>query len=120
MNRPAKQFLFWTPRALSIVFAIFLSLFALDTFTGEYSFWEAVLAFILHLIPTGILVLVLIISWRRELIGAILFFALALFYPIWAWGQFPFVTYLVMSGPLFLVGIFFVINWKYKAELQNP
>ena len=36
MNRPIRQFLFWSPRVLTILFALFLSLFALDVFEEGY------------------------------------------------------------------------------------
>ncbi len=39
MKRPMKQFLFWSPRVLTILFALFLSLFALDVFGEGYGFW---------------------------------------------------------------------------------
>jgi hypothetical protein len=32
MNIPLKQLLFWTPRVLGILFAAFVSMFALDVF----------------------------------------------------------------------------------------
>ena len=39
MIRPSKQLLFWTPRILGILFALFLSMFALDVFGEGYGFW---------------------------------------------------------------------------------
>jgi len=33
MNRPVKKLIFWTPRVLCILSALFLSLFALDVFS---------------------------------------------------------------------------------------
>jgi hypothetical protein len=39
MNESKRRMLFWTPRLLSILFAIFISLFALDVFGEGYGFW---------------------------------------------------------------------------------
>ncbi|HUU28895.1 MAG TPA: hypothetical protein VM123_13875 [archaeon] len=118
MTRPVKRLLFWTPRILCILFAVFVSLFALDVFSEGYGFWKTILALLIHLIPTYIIIIVLIFSWRWEWVGGILFIALAAFYIFWVWGRFPWLTYLVMSGPLFLVGVLFLINWVYRAELR--
>ena len=118
MNTSTKRVLFWTPRVLCILFAMFLSLFALDVFSEGYGFAETILALLIHLIPTYIVVIALVIAWRWEWVGTILFIALALFYPVWTQGKFPWSTYLAMSGPLFLVGVLFYFNWVYRAELR--
>ena len=112
MKRPVKRLLFWAPRILSILFAAFTSLFALDVFGEGYGFWETILALLMHLIPTGIIVVVLVISWRWEWVGGVLFTVLGALYLVMAWGK-GFVN--LMSGPLFLVGVLFLINWLYRA-----
>jgi hypothetical protein len=119
MNDKIKQVIFWSPRILGILFAVFISLFALDVFSEGYGFWETILALLIHLVPTYLVILALIIAWRWEWVGAILFIALGVFYLILSWGQFPWVTYLVISGPLFLVGILFMLNWAYRSKLKT-
>jgi hypothetical protein len=118
MNKTLKHVLYWTPRILSILFALFVSLFALDVFGAGYSFWETLLALLIHLIPIYVILIVLAISWRWEWIGGALFISLAALYLVISWGQFPWSTYLVMSGPPFLVGILFIINWFYRKDLR--
>ena len=119
MNTSTKRVLFWTPRVLCILFAMFLSLFALDVFSEGYGFWEAILALLIHLVPVYIVVIVLVIAWRWEWVGAILFIALALFYLVWSWGRFQWSAYLVISGPLVLLGVLFLFNWIYRAQLRT-
>lgn len=65
------------PGGYCILFALSLSLFALDVFSKRYGFWEAVLAFLIHLVTIYIVTIALVIPWRWEWIGAILFIALA-------------------------------------------
>lgn len=117
MNGPVKRLLFWTPRVLCIAFALFISLFALDVFSEGYNFWKTVLALMIHLTPTVVIVAVLAVSWRWEWVGGILFILFGAFYIVEVWGRFPWVTYLVISGPLFLIGVLFLINWFYREEL---
>jgi hypothetical protein len=117
MNVSTKRILFWTPRLLSILFAIFISLFALDVFGEGYTFWATILALLMHLIPTGIVLLALALAWRRERIGGLLFIGLGLLYLVRFQGQ-HWSAYLALSGPLFLIGVFFLLNWLYRAELH--
>ena len=71
MEIPWKPLLFWTPRVLCLLFAVFLSLFALDVFNEGYGFWKTILALFMHLVPTSIVLAVLAISWRWEWAGAL-------------------------------------------------
>ena len=119
MNAGTKRPLFWTPRILCILFAVFVSMFAADVFGERYGFWETVVALLIHLVPTYIVIIALVVAWRRDWIGAILFIGLAVFYLVWAWGRFTWINYLVMSGPLFLVGVLFLVNWLYRVELRS-
>lgn len=119
MNKTTKQVLFWTPRILCMLFAIFLSLFALDVFGEGIGFWQTLLALLIHLVPVYVVVIVLAIAWHREWIGAILFIGLALFYLFQVWGKEHWSALLLISGPLALIGILFLLNWKYKAQLQT-
>ena len=63
-RKPAQQLLYWAPRALSIVFAVLSSLFALDVFKEGQGFWVTALALLMHLIPTFLILIVLAVSWR--------------------------------------------------------
>lgn len=69
----STKLLHWFPRVLCILAILFISLFALDAFNPELSFWEQVFDFIIHLIPSFILIVLLIVAWKRELMGGVLF-----------------------------------------------
>ena len=113
MNTITRRILFWSPRVLGILFAIFLSLFALDVFNEGYSVGETILALLIHLIPTYLVVISLALAWRWEWVGSILFIALTLFYMAssgsGSW---------VISAPLWLIGLLFLLNWTYRAQLR--
>ena len=121
MKRPTKLLLYWTPRVLCMLFAAFLALFAFDVKGEGMGIWETALGVLMQLAPTTLLVLViLVLSWRREWIGGIAFIFLGLFYMVWTWGK-PFgtwSTYLILSGPLVLTGILFLFNWRYRRDLR--
>jgi hypothetical protein len=116
MKNRVERAVFWMPRILCLLFAAFVSLFALDVFGEGYGFWETIVALIMHLIPTGIILAALAVAWRWPWIGAILFVALGVWYLIMAAGRFEWITYLLIAGPLFLVGALFLVDWVYRAS----
>ena len=118
---PAQQLLYWTPRALGIAYAVFVSLFALDVFNETQGVWRTILALLMHLIPTFLILLVLVLSWRREWVAGAAFIAMAALYVISVWNR-PFVnwsTILLVAGPLVLAGALFLLNWRYRDTLRG-
>lgn len=116
MNRSAGRLLFWAPRILGILFAVWLSVFALDVFGEGYGFWGTVFALMMHLIPTALVVVVLVVAWRWEWVGAVAFGLLGLLYMVWMSGRVHPFMFLFFSGPLFLVAILFWLNWRYSTK----
>lgn len=119
-----NKFIFWTPRILSIMFIFFLALMSFDVFEGNYGFWGTILGLFMHNIPAIILLIVLIISWKHEIVGGIgfilagiLYIAFILmkatktgfewYYLLWA---------VQISGIAFLTGILFLVGWKKRKK----
>ena len=120
MGKKINQFIFWAPRTLAILFILFLSLFSLDIFDGNYGFWETILGLFMHNIPSMVLLIILIISWKYELVGGIIFNLVGLFYGILFFKEMNSFQWdmvlgmLTIAGPAFLVGFLFLIGWKQK------
>ncbi|MEK7160665.1 MAG: hypothetical protein AAB724_01410 [Patescibacteria group bacterium] len=121
MNNRAKQSIYWAPRILSLLFVAFLSIFSFDVF-DEYQGWAAILPLCLHLLPSLVLLAVVILAWKYDLIGAVVFLAAAIGYSCWAGFDRPGSWYVLISGPAFLVGILFFLSWfiKRRSGLRNP
>jgi len=113
-----KRVLYWAPRVLCIVFALFMSLFALDVFGEGYTFWESLGAFLIHLAPVYVIVMVLLFAWRREWVGAVLFAGLAVFYLVATGGRQHWSAYAVISGGLVVLSVLFLLNWVYREQLK--
>jgi hypothetical protein len=119
MEKKVGKFVFWTPRILSIIFIVFLALMSLDVFGAGLSLREVLIGLFIHNIPALILLAVLVISWKREIVGGVVFilagflyiFAVARGADDWrltlAWS-------VQISGVAFLVGGFFLANWFKK------
>jgi hypothetical protein len=122
MIRPFKQLLFWTPRILGILFALFLSIFALDVFGAGYGFWGTLLALFMHLIPVFVLLIGLALAWRWEWVGALMFIGFSVWYLVISWSPVPAAANLVgvwpIAGPSLLIGILFLLDWLYTPKLQ--
>jgi hypothetical protein len=98
---------------------LFISIFALDVFGEGTGFWQTVFALFLHLIPTFIIIVTLVLAWRWEWIGAVVYSALGVLYIVMLFGRFPLSVYFVIAGPLFCVGILFLLNWMYRKKLKS-
>jgi hypothetical protein len=118
MRHTIEGLLHWAPRILGLLFAAFVSVFALDVFSERYTFWQTILALTMHLIPTAVVLGALAISWRWGWAGGCVFLGLGVWYLVGTWGRFPWSTYAVIAGPLFLLGLLFEIDWWY-ARLRT-
>ena len=125
MTQLSKRALFWTPRALSILFIAFLSLFALDVFDGHLGFWQTALALTMHLIPSFVLIAALVLAWRWEWIGAALYGAAGLLYVWWVVSMsrpvppaIRLIWILMIAGPAFAIAGLFLANWLKRGDLR--
>lgn len=109
-----NRLLLWTPRLLGIALALFLAMFALDVFGEPGTLVEKSVALLMHLIPAGLVGAVVIVAWRRELVGAVAFAALAVAYVVSVWDRFPWFAYAGISGSLLLTGLLFLASWASR------
>ncbi len=119
-----QKFLYWTPRILSILFILFLMLFSLDVFSEELGFWQTLVGLMMHNILSFVLLIVLIVSWKYEIVGCVSFILAGLLYvllilrsSLLGGFQWYYITWiLIISGPAFLVGILFLLSWLYRKK----
>ncbi len=57
---------------------LFISMFAIDSFVPGLTVWEQISAFLMHLIPSFILIAILAIAWKWEKIGGIILMVVGL------------------------------------------
>ncbi|MBX7141530.1 MAG: hypothetical protein K1X63_10675 [Chitinophagales bacterium] len=70
--------LHWIARILCITAILFIGMFSLDVFEPGLPLRQQLLGFFMHNIPALILVGLLIVAWKRELIGGALIALIAL------------------------------------------
>ena len=98
----------WAPRLLGIGLSVFVGSFALDAFGSDAPIAIQVGDFLQHVMPALALLLVVIVGWRRPLIAGALLLALAISYALWAYKHLSWVV--VISGPIMLVGVLFILS----------
>jgi len=115
--------LHWAPRVLGILFLLFSGMFAFDVFEKGFSLM-ALLGFLLH-DPYPVLILIaLLIAWKKEKIGGIVFLILGALIAIRFYSFLPEASgvifiYLIFIGPYFLIGILFLIEGIMKEKSRN-
>src|SRR5574341_672081 len=113
MNAPWKGTLFWTPRLVTILFIAFISLFALDVFSEGYGPWETMVALTMHLLPSIVLTIILILAWKWEWIGGIAYLIAG--FVLWVKAE-PSggLAWFLLVGMPFLLGVLFTLGWIVK------
>ncbi|MCC7504384.1 MAG: hypothetical protein IT259_03740 [Saprospiraceae bacterium] len=117
-----SSILTWFPRLLAVAFALFLSVFALDAWDGKSTFLHQLGAFLIHLIPSAVILGALYVAWKWRIIGGLLFMVIGMVFTVYfgAWRETE--LFLMLALPLFVAGVMFIFsNWKLeKHEFRQP
>jgi hypothetical protein len=104
----------WAPRVAAILIIFFVSLFSLDVFDMEASPLELLGGFLVHNIPSIVLIVLLIFAWKRPVVGFVAFLvAAALFAIFFVRGIYSLPNLLLFVFPILLVAFLFYIDWKW-------
>lgn len=107
----------WLPRILGILFAILISFFAFDVFGQGAGFLKTFLALLMHLIPTFLIIIILILSWKRPWIGGVCYILLGIAYIIWSSQSGRGASFIYIA--LFAVGILFLASWFLRKNIKD-
>lgn len=102
--------LIYIPHALTIFTALFLLIFSFDVFGGPESLWEQVIGFLIHSIPTYLVLAVFFIARKKVVVGASVSFGLFFMF------TFRFQTYssglenfVIISMPLLIIALLYLL-----------
>lgn len=97
---------------------------SLDIFDMKLGFFGTILGLFMHNIPVLILLIILLISWKHEIVGGIAFFLAGVLYLvrllITALNS-SFEKYMIswaiqIAGLAFFIGYLFFVNWFQKKK----
>jgi hypothetical protein len=105
-----SRIFYWIPRVLAIISILFMTLFSLDAFGGNESFGMKMLGFLMHNIPVLIVTAILVVAWKWEVAGGILFILSfitgTLFFHSFSGNP----GSIIVIAPLLLIGILFIFH----------
>ena len=118
-NLPGNPTLSWVLRILLILTILFFALFSLDVFEDGLELWDTIVALFMHNIPSLVMIVILIIAWKREDIAGMLLILCALGFGAFMGikGRFMWGTLIVLAIPV-LIGALFVANHYYFGKKQ--
>jgi hypothetical protein len=116
----------WLPRIICILAILFVSMFALDAFAPGLTLWKQIGDFLIHLIPSYIMIALLVITWKWEYAGGIIFtiigfaFCVSVFLRNYNRNHFSaaqsLINTLIVAIPFVLVGILFIVSHNKKKQ----
>jgi len=113
------KLLYWFPRILTILAIAFMALFSLDSFGGNGSFGTKMLGFLIHNIPVLILTAILIIAWKWETTGGILFIIASIATMIYFRSFNGNPGSIVVLAPFLLTGLLFILHKVLYPSGEN-
>jgi hypothetical protein len=111
MFRNANKWLI-TATSIGVLYALTLLVFAVDVFNKEQSISQTVFDVCLHLVPTGVVLLFVLVGYKNPLIGAIICLVSALIYIISGWSNMHWTAHVVIAGPLLVLSILYIMGYK--------
>lgn len=111
----------WTPRILGVLYAVFISLFALDVWGTGAGFWEELAGFLVHLMPTYFIAAALVVAWKNPRLGGVLFILMAMAFGIFFFNGGVETLLLVALAPT-AIGLLFLCDacvekpgWQFRT-----
>lgn len=108
--------IWWLPRILSILCALYFGVFSFSVFGQGIGTLKPLLLFLVHNIPTAVVIFITIISWKRSWLGGVSFFLLSIIFFFWHPDK---SNSLLAVLPLLLIGVLFTINWILRKEIRK-
>ena len=106
----ANKILYWLPRILAIFAILLMMMFSFDVFSGEGPVGKKLLGFLAHNIPVFILIIVLVVAWKYEIIGGVIFIVLSVAMAIYFHAFTGNAGSLMIVSPFFITGILFILH----------
>jgi len=120
VKKSRSKVLFWLPRVLTILFILFISMFALDVFSTGLGLLGTIIGLFMHLIPTIILTLILVIFWRKSAVLGGMWIGFGIWYiAMMLPNMIKQFEFYYLSWIIQFSGIAFVVAWLFFLDFKK-
>lgn len=119
-NPRLAKIVHWAARIATLMIIVFISLFSLDVFESQGSALELLGGFIIHNIPSIVLIILLLFAWKHPAVGFVGFLLAAILAAIFFAGNGIGIPNMIMFVlPLLLIACLFFADWKWKNPIAQ-
>lgn len=113
------KILYWVPMVLAILTGLLLLVFSFDSFGGDSTFGKELQGFLVHNIPLFVLIIILVVAWKYEIVGGVLFIlmfiALGIFFKSFSGNP----ASLIIIAPILIAGVLFILHDILSSRGRN-
>ena len=103
----------WAPRVAAIMIIFFVTLFSLDVFEMGGTPLQLLGAFLMHNIPSIIMIILLLVAWKRPAVGFVAFLIAAVAFAVFFVRDISALpSLLLVVFPILMVALLFYADWK--------
>lgn len=110
-----RNWLFWVPRGLVILFALFTVIFSFDVFEMQVPWYKLAWGLLIHNIPFLVIMITLRLIWNRPATASILFYLLTVVFALIVRSNGHFWVPLIFTVPLLIVATLFLFEHLRKS-----
>lgn len=104
----------WAPRVAALLIIFFVGLFSLDVFGTGAPPLEVLAAFLMHNLPSLVMLVLLVFAWKRPVVGFVAFLiAAAAFAAFFVRDLYALPNLLLFVLPILLVASLFYADWQW-------
>lgn len=109
----------WMARGLIFSLSLIFSLFSADAFEAGIISFKTITDWLMHMIPSFILLIPLLVFWKRFLMLSCIYLTLGLGYVLVSWSKFPISVHFLITLPLIMSSLFFFLTHQKRKKMYN-
>jgi hypothetical protein len=114
-----KEYQIWIPRVLTVLISCFLSIFAFDVFDSKESFIRIILGLLIHLIPTFLMLIAFLFSFKNKSIAGFGMVFLGIVFTLFFNTYESWINFALISLPVLLAGALYLLV-KENKSVKSP
>ncbi|MFP4364533.1 MAG: hypothetical protein ACLFR1_11785 [Spirochaetia bacterium] len=109
----------WSGKLLAIYDILFLAMFSLTAMLPEMTWLMKAFVIFLNLFPSFIVLICLLVAWKRPDFGSIAFAAAGVLFTVIFQTYLSLELFILVSGPVFLIAVLFFLTWLLQNRAKR-